>query len=120
MPQTPTTTGKRLLGDIAPAFADLNDRVLEDEVWAREAQLSRRDRSLITISALMASGVYNDTLKGHVRRALKNGVTREELIETVTQLAFYTGWPRAWAVFYVLKDVFAELDSRQGADSLRP
>lgn len=112
------TAGRDFLGDIAPKFAGLNDDILFGEVWSREAQLSPRDRSMITVSALMASGIFDASLRGHLKRALANGVTRDELVEVVTQLAFYTGWPKAWSVFFLMKEVFAEQDSADPVSSL--
>lgn len=102
------TAGKDILGDFAPVFAELNDEVLFGKVWSREEQLSPRDRSLITVSALMASGILDRSLKGHMQRAKENGVTKEEMIEVLTQLAFYAGWPKAWAAFYMAKEIYAE------------
>ncbi len=102
------TAGKDILGDFAPKFAELNDEVLFGQVWAREEQLSPRDRSLITVSALMASGILDNSLKGHIQRAKDNGVTREEMIEVLTQLAFYAGWPKAWASFYMAKEIYTD------------
>ncbi|MBC7319076.1 carboxymuconolactone decarboxylase family protein [bacterium] len=118
MEKKKVTTGRDLLGDIAPKFAELNDDVLFGQIWAREAQLSPRDRSLITVSALISSGIFNNSLKSHLKRALQNGVTREELVEVVTHLAFYAGWPKAWATFSLLKEVFAEEDSPNPVKSL--
>lgn len=102
------TAGKDILGDFAPKFAELNDEVLFRQVWAREEALSPRDRSMITVSALMASGILDSSLKGHMERAKENGVTKEEMVEILTQLAFYAGWPKAWAAFYMAKEVFAD------------
>jgi 4-carboxymuconolactone decarboxylase len=101
------TAGRDFLGDFAPKFAELNDDVLFGEVWSREEQLSARDRSLITVSALMASGIFDESLKGHLKKAKENGITKDELVEVITHLAFYTGWPKAWAAFYMAKEVFA-------------
>jgi 4-carboxymuconolactone decarboxylase len=84
---------QKAYGDIAPALADLSDRVLFGEVWERPG-LSKRDRSLITVAGLVALYRTNE-LPGHVKRALDNGVTHEELVELVTHLAFYGGWPVA-------------------------
>ena len=95
------TAGRDALGEFAPKFAELNDDVLFGEVWSREEQLSPRDRSLITVSALMASGILDTSLLHHIQRAKANGVTRTEMSEALTQLAFYAGWPKAWAA---LKD----------------
>jgi quercetin dioxygenase-like cupin family protein/alkylhydroperoxidase/carboxymuconolactone decarboxylase family protein YurZ len=112
------TDGRNYLGDIAPKFAELNDDILFGEVWSRETQLSPRDRSMITVSALMASGLFDDSLKGHLKRALGNGVTRQELVELVTHLAFYTGWPKAWSVFFLMKEIFTEQNSADPVNTL--
>lgn len=102
------TAGKDLLGDFAPNFAELNDEVLFGQVWSREEQLSPRDRSLITVSALMASGILDSSLKSHMHRAKDNGITKEEMVEVLTQLAFYAGWPKAWDAFYMAKEIYAD------------
>jgi 4-carboxymuconolactone decarboxylase len=106
MAQAPTPA-ERLYGDIAPGLADLSDRVLFGEVWERPG-LSKRDRSLVTVAALVAGYRHNE-LPGHVRRALENGVGREELVELVLHLAFYAGWPTANSAVPVLRKDFAEL-----------
>lgn len=100
------TAGRDALGDFAPKFAELNDDVLFGEVWAREMQLSPRDRSLITVTALMVGGVLDSSLQHHLERARANGITKEEIAETLTHLAFYAGWPNAWAVFRMAKEVW--------------
>ncbi len=99
---------QKLYGDIAPGLADLSDRVLFGEVWERPG-LSKRDRSLVTVAALVAGYRHNE-LPGHVTRALENGVTREELVELVTHLAFYAGWPTANSAVPILRKAFAETD----------
>ena len=99
------TAGREQLGKIAPKFAELNDDVLFGEVWSREDQLSARDRSLITISALFAMGLYPQ-LKSHLVLGKEHGLTKEEVVETVTQLAFYCGWPKAWSTFSLIKEVY--------------
>ena len=104
------TAGRDNLGDLAPQFAALNDDVLFGEVWAREAELSPRDRSLATVSALIGAGILDSSLKAHLQKALDNGVTRSELVEVITQLGFYAGWPKAWAVFRLLKEILAEAE----------
>ncbi len=104
------SVGQRAYGDVAPALADLSDRVLFGEVWERPG-LSKRDRSLITVAALVA-GYRHTELPGHTRRALANGVTREELAELVTHLAFYAGWPVANSAVPILRGVFAEPEQR--------
>jgi 4-carboxymuconolactone decarboxylase len=98
------TGGQNSVGDIAPALAHYTDKVLFDEVWERPA-LSKRDRSLATVSALVTMG-STEQLTFHLGFARDNGVTEEELIETITHLAFYTGWPRAMAAMAVARTVF--------------
>ena len=99
------TAGHDQLGDFAPQFAELNDDVLFGQVWAREDQLSPRDRSLITIAALMTNGDY-EQLKYHLQQGKDNGITKDEIVETVTQLAFYVGWPKAWTVLKMAKEIW--------------
>ena len=102
------TAGRDALGEFAPEFARFNDDVLFGEVWSREDKLSPRDRSMITVSALMASGILDCSLKYHISHAKENGVTAEEMAEMLTQLAFYAGWPKAWAAFRMAKEVYGE------------
>lgn len=97
---------QKLIGDVAPKLAQLTDDVLFGDVWERPG-LSKRDRSLITVAALVALYRTNQ-LPGHLQRALANGVTRDELIETITHLAFYAGWPSAMTAAQLAKDVFAK------------
>lgn len=101
------TAGRQYLGDLAPKFAELNDDVLFGEVWSREEQLSARDRSLITIAALFSAGLYPQ-LKAHLMAGKENGITRDEAVEVVTQLAFYCGWPKAWSTFPLIREVYGE------------
>ena len=96
--------GRRAIGDIAPKLAALTDDVLFDDVWNR-AELSPRDRSLITVTALVAGG-HSDQLPYHLGRALENGVTRTELLESITHLAFYAGWPKAMTAVTITRQVF--------------
>lgn len=102
------TAGRDSLGELAPKFAELNDDVLFGEVWAREDKLSLRDRSVITVTALMTKGIFDNSLKYHIQNAKNNGVTKEEMSEIITHLAFYVGWPNAWATFNIMKDVYSE------------
>ncbi len=102
------TAGHDELGEFAPKFAELNDDVLFGEVWSREDKLSARDRSLITVSALMASGILDSSLKFHIQNAKNHGVTSTEMSEALTHLAFYAGWPKAWAAFRMAKEVYGE------------
>ena len=101
------TAGRDNLGKLAPEFARLNDDVLFGEVWSREDKLSLRDRSMITISALMAQGLFPQ-LKSHFIMGKKHGVTKTEAIEIVTQLAFYSGWPKAWSAFSLIEEVYGQ------------
>lgn len=95
---------QRLFGDIAPGLAELTDTVLFGDVWERPG-LSPRDRSLVTIAALVALYRTNE-LPPHLRRALDNGVTQEELVEAITHLAFYAGWPCAVSALTAARGVF--------------
>lgn len=99
------TAGREQLGEFAPQFASLNDDVLFGEVWSREAQLSARDRSLATITALMSMGAF-EQLPFHLQKAKANGLTQEEVAELITQLAFYIGWPKAWSAFAIAKEIY--------------
>jgi len=101
------TAGRDNLGKIAPEFARLNDDVLFGEVWSREEQLSPRDRSLITISALFSAGLYPQ-LKAHLQIGKEHGLKKEEVVEAITQLAFYCGWPKAWSTFPMIEEVYGE------------
>ncbi len=101
------TAGRDNLGELAPKFAQLNDDVLFGEIWSREDKLSPRDRSMITISALMAQGLYPQ-LKSHIAMGKAHGITKEEIVEIVTQLAFYTGWPKAWSTFPMINEIYAD------------
>jgi len=98
------TPAQRLIGDFSPKLVDLTDRVLFGEVWARP-QLSQRDRSLVTVTALIAMN-RPDQLRSHLIRARDNGVTQEEVVEAITHLAFYAGWPSAMTAIGVAKEVF--------------
>jgi 4-carboxymuconolactone decarboxylase len=100
------TPAQRLMGDLAPKLAQLTDDVLYGDVWARP-QLSPRDRSLVTISALIAMS-RPDQLRSHLARARDNGVTEEEIVESITHLAFYAGWPSAVSAVAVAREVFAK------------
>ncbi len=102
------TAGRDILGEFAPKFAELNDDVLFGQGWSREEQLSARDRSIVTVTALMASGVLDSSLQGHIQRAKDNGVTAEEMVEVLTHAAFYAGWPKAWAAFRMAREVYGD------------
>ena len=105
--------------DIAPALDDLTQRVLFGEVSERPG-LSKRDRSLVTAAALVA-GYHTNELPFHLRRAVENGVTRDELIEAITHLAYYAGWPAASTAFGIAREVLAgQRESPASAHSSRP
>ena len=102
------TAGRDSLGDFAPKFAELNDDILFGEVWSREKELDLKTRSIITVVALMSKGILDSSLKYHIMNAKKNGVTKEEFAEIITHVAFYAGWPNAWAVFNMAKEIYGD------------
>lgn len=102
------TAGRDALGEFAPKFAELNDDVLFGQVWSREEQLSLRDRSLVTFTALMAQGLVDSSFQYHLMTAKKNGITKTEIAEVITHAAFYAGWPKAWAAFSMAKEVWKD------------
>ncbi len=99
------TAGRQQLGDFAPEFAHLNDDILFGEVWSRNDLLSLRDRSLVTITSLISMGITDNSLKYHLSTAKQNGISRTEIAEIITHIAFYAGWPKAWAAFNLAKEV---------------
>lgn len=107
MSQEPSAA-QQAIGDITPKLADLTDQVLFGDVWERPG-LSPRDRSLVTVTALIA--LYrSDQLGFHLKLALDNGLTREELSEAITHLAFYAGWPNAMGAAGQLKAILADAE----------
>ncbi|MGN0028776.1 MAG: carboxymuconolactone decarboxylase family protein [Marinilabiliaceae bacterium] len=102
------TAGRQQLGEFAPEFAHLNDDILFGEVWSRNDILSLRDRSIVTLTCLISQGLTDSSLSYHLQTAKKNGVTRTEISEIITHIAFYAGWPKAWAAFRLAKDVWAD------------
>ena len=102
------TAGRDALGDFAPEFAHLNDDILFGEVWSRNDLLSLRDRSLVTITSLISQGITDSSLTYHLQEAKKNGITRTEAAEIITHIAFYAGWPKAWAAFRLAKEVWSD------------
>ena len=91
------TAGHVQLGDFAPKFAELNDNVLFGEVWNHPG-LSPRDRSMVTVATLIGKGIIDSSLAHHLQFAKQNGVTRTEISEMLTHIAFYAGWPNAWGL----------------------
>lgn len=102
------TAGRDALNDFAPKFAELNDDVLFGQVWSRENKLPLKIRSIVTLTALISKGIVDSSLSYHLRTARKNGVTRTEMAEILTHLAFYAGWPNAWAAFKMAKEVYKD------------
>ena len=102
------TAGHDALGEFAPEFAQLNDDVLFGEVWSREDRLSLKLRSIVTVSALIGKGIVDSSLQYHLQSARRNGVTRTEMVELLTHIAFYAGWPNAWVAFRMAKEVYAD------------
>ncbi|MBU3739802.1 MAG: carboxymuconolactone decarboxylase family protein [Rhodoferax sp.] len=105
MTTTRNTAARDLFGDIAPKFAELSDETLFGDIWERP-QLSKRDRSLITCAVLVATGKA-EQMPAHFPRAIANGVTQEEIIEMITHVAFYAGWPSAVTAVARAKEIFA-------------
>lgn len=101
------TAGKNALGEFAPEFAHFNDDVLFGENWNNE-DIDLKTRCIITVVALMSSGVTDSSLKYHLENAKNNGVTAKDIAAVITHVAFYAGWPKAWAVFNMAKEVWKE------------
>ena len=108
------TAGRKALGNFAPQFAALNDDVLFGEVWAKETELSPKLRSIATVSALVGKGTAGDALRYHLQTARQHGVTKEEMAALLTHLAFYAGWPNAWAAFPMAKEVYVDAADEEG------
>ncbi len=104
------TAGRTQLGSFAPMFAHLNDDVLFGEVWNEEV-LDLKTKCILTVTALMASGITDSSLQYHLQNAKKHGVTREEIAAIITHVTMYTGWPKGWAVFNLAKTVWADEDT---------
>jgi len=101
------TAGRDALGEFAPEFAHFNDDILFGENWNNE-DLDLRTRSLITVVALMAQGITDSSLKYHILNAKNHGVTQKEMAAAITHVAFYAGWPKAWAVFRLAQEVYTD------------
>ena len=117
------TVGREALGEFAPKFAELNDDVLFGQVWSREDKLSLRDRSLVTVTALLSQGLCDSSFEYHLITAKQNGITKAEIAEIITHAAFYAGWPKAWAAFRLAKNVWndetdAESEKQAHANSM--
>lgn len=101
------TAGRDALGTFAPEFAHYNDDVLFGENWNNE-DIDVKTRCMLTVTAIMAQGLVGDALKHHIMNAKNNGVTQKEMAALITHVAFYAGWPKAWAVFNLAKEVYGE------------
>lgn len=101
------TAGRDTLGGFAPDFAHFNDDVLFGENWNNQ-DIDKKTRCIITVVAMMAQGITDPSLKFHLLNAKNAGVTRKEIAAIITHAAFYAGWPKAWAVFYMAKEVWGE------------
>ena len=99
------TAGRDALGSFAPAFAHYNDDVLFGENWNDDA-IDVKTRCIITVVALMASGVTDSSLRHHLQNAKNHGVTQKEIAAVITHVAFYAGWPKGWAVFNMAKEIW--------------
>jgi len=117
MPTAPTPA-QRMIGDIAPKLAELTDDVLFGDIWERPG-LAKRDRSLSTVATLVVLYRTNE-LPGHLRRALDNGLTQDELVEAITHLAFYSGWPTAMTAMQTAKGVFASAAEGEATPQVEP
>lgn len=101
------TAGRDALGDFAPEFAHFNDDVLFGENW-NNGDIDLKTRSIITVVSLMSQGITDSSLKYHISNAKNHGVTQKEMAAIITHVAFYCGWPKAWAVFRLAKEVYEE------------
>lgn len=101
------TAGRTQLGDFAPEFAHFNDDVLFGENW-NNTDIDLKTRSIVTVVSLMSMGITDSSLTYHLQTAKKHGVTKEEIAAIITHNAFYAGWPKAWAVFNLAKNVWTE------------
>ena len=102
------TAGRDALGDFAPKFAEINDDILFGQVWNRDNLLSLKERSIVTVTALMAQGLTDSSFKYHLNTAKNNGITKTEIAEILTHAAFYVGWSKAWAAFNMAKEVWSD------------
>ncbi len=101
------TAGRDALGEFAPKFAEINDDILFGEVWSDDG-LSLKTRSMLTLTTLVAKGLVDNSFFYHLQTAKKNGVTKSEIAQLLTHVAFYAGWPNAWAAFRVAKEVYSD------------
>ena len=103
------TAGRNALGEFAPDFAHFNDDILFGENW-NNTDIDLKTRSIITVVALMSQGVTDNSIRYHIQNAKNHGVSQKEIAAVITHTAFYAGWPHAWAVFNIAKEVYADND----------
>jgi len=101
------TAGRDQLGKLVPNFAHYNDDILFGENW-NDTSIDLKTRCIITVVSLMSMGITDNSLMYHLENAKKNGISKEEMVGIVTHVAFYVGWPKAWAVFNLLKEVYKD------------
>ena len=101
------TAGRDQLGEFAPGFAHFNDDILFGENW-NNTDIDLKTRSIITVVALMSQGITDNSIRYHIQNAKNNGVSQKEMAAVITHVAFYAGWPHAWAVFNIAKEVYAD------------
>lgn len=101
------TAGRAALGNFAPDFAHFNDDILFGENW-NNGDIDLKTRCIVTVVSLMSQGITDNSLKYHLENAKKNGVSKKEIAAIITHTAFYAGWPKAWAVFNLAKEVWSE------------
>ena len=111
MNEEPSTLQKKIVKDLAPKLFDLTENVLFGDVWERPG-LSKRDRCLATVSALIAMN-RAEQLRFYLERALENGVAKNELVEVITHLAFYSGWPTAMNAITLAKEIFSKMEEKE-------
>ena len=104
------TAGREALGEFAPDFAHFNDDILFGENW-NNTDIDLKTRSIITVVALMSQGVTDNSIRYHIQNAKNHGVSQREMVAVITHTAFYAGWPHAWSVFNIAKEIYAENDS---------
>lgn len=100
--------GRDQLSEFAPDLAEFNDDILFGKVWAKEDVINQKTRSILTITVLITSGIFDSSFEHHMQNAKNNGVSKKEIADIITHIAFYVGWPKAWAAFRVAKKIWEE------------
>lgn len=100
--------GRDQLSEFALAFAEFNDDILFGKVWAKEDVINQKTRSILTITVLITSGIFDSSFEHHMQNAKNNGVSKKEIADIITHISFYAGWPKAWAAFRVVKKIWEE------------